>query len=411
MSTEKVDIEKLLSELDIKYVKKDNIISFSKNDIDFWIDDIGKIGVNKDFFGLIPHVMPSGRLCVSGNNEISVIDDEKITLKKTIEIYAPWLFSLDLNYCVAEILSEIDFYVRLLFNSAKCIESTDTSMPLKYTECYVISPTDLWEKIGLMEPGIWYKFTPVELENSYVYLSRNKKNNFEVKFDRFSKSRMRVSGNEYDKKFPKTAFIGVGSVNSYVIKKLSSQGMRNMVLIDDDIVTVDNLFRFAFPFLSLSKIGAVEKFVSCTFQDYCIEKINTRIGRDSENCLYNAENIYVSVDNFMSWLEIIIYFYKKIDRKVTIFLSGVDVFGGFGKIIKIPFDPSKLQSQSDLIDSALKFLEYKPVNGIERRQMIGNGCGKSIAVYSELDLMRFAEIISNTTKENEVVYVPFEDRN
>ncbi len=58
----------------------------------------------------------------------------------------------------------------------------------------------------------------------------------------------------------KTCFIGVGSVNSYIIKQCLARDIKEVVLIDKDTFKIDNAFRFAFPYKNKSKIECVQEF-------------------------------------------------------------------------------------------------------------------------------------------------------
>lgn len=405
MSEEKIDIEKTLQELGIKFEKAGNYYYFRENDISFWVSNTGVIGVSSDYFGKIPHVMRDGSLCVSGNKEIKLLDNKKITFEKTISTYAPWLFSLPPNYCVAEMIAELDFYIMMLFQGGKCDEIKANLALANTLPLYIVGPSDLWEKIGLLENNIWYKLMPIDLENHYVFLKKEN-NDYKIFFDRYSKARMRVSGNKFNEPFGKIAFIGVGSVNSYIIKQLAGRGLNDVVLIDDDTIEVDNMYRHAFPYISKKKVDAAEYFITNTFVASSVTKFEVKIKSDSDNYLENVDTVYVSVDNYISWLDVILYLLDNTKKETTIILSGVDIFGSFGKFSVFHLS---IDNKADFIRWALSFLEFVPPQGIERRQMIGNGCGKSIAIYSELDLLILANNISNNTKVGEIFYVPFEN--
>jgi hypothetical protein len=79
---------------------------------------------------------------------------------------------------------------------------------------------------------------------------------------------------------------------------------------------------------------------------------------------------------------------------------GIDVFGGFGKFINT--------NTANIIEDAKKFLFYN--EGNSRRMMIGNGCGKSLAVYDEEPLNKLAKnVIDKSEVMGEVEKVEFED--
>lgn len=394
-------IEKILTSYNIEFKAASGKYYFRHKDIDFWTNNEGLIGVNSEFFGLIPHVMPNGEICISGNSHIRFKDKDTEVFYRTINIYAPWLFNLPPSLKVAEMLTELEFFI-IAYLGVRCKVNKLKFLPDKFTTKIVLNPEDLWNKINDLELGIWYKMYPFEHNNQYVFIQKNSEG-YHVVQDYQAKAKMRVSGLYFNTYNAKSAFIGVGSVNSYVIKAMFSKGMNNIILIDDDRVTVDNMFRFAFPYPGKMKVDAVEYFLKATSSNINVTKNKKRISDNSKDMIIDAEVVYVSVDSYMSWLTILKYLCIHLKSGVLVYLVGVDAFGGYGKFISIKYEGNI----PDLIEKFLSFLDYKRSVDEERLQMIGNGCGKSIAVYSELDLLKLSDAVSTNIILGEIIHVDF----
>ena len=122
-----------------------------------------------------------------------------------------------------------------------------------------------------------------------------------------------------------------------------------------------------------------------------VQGYNTRIdSQSSKQFIKDCTQIYVSVDDFYSWLEVLIYLKINALETAKITFVGIDVFGGFGKFINT--------NKTNIIEDVKKFLFFN--EGSSRRMMIGNGCGKSLAVYDEEALNKLAK---NVIKENKII--------
>lgn len=394
-------IEKILTRYNIEFEPVSDKYYFRHEDINFWTNKEGRIGVNSEFFGLIPHIMPDGEICISGNSHIRFKEKDTEVFYRTISIYAPWLFNLPPSLKVAEMLAELEFYI-ITYLGAKCKVTRLKFSPEKFTTKIILNPEDLWNKINDLEVGIWYKMYPFEHNNHYVFIQKNIVG-YDVFHDYQAKAKMRVSGANFNTYNAKSAFIGVGSVNSYVIKALFSRGMNNIILIDDDSVKVDNMYRFAFPYHGKKKVDAVEHFLKVTTSNMNVIKNKIRISDNSKDMLLDAEVVYVSVDSFVSWLTVLIYLCKHLKSGTLVYLVGIDAFGGYGKFISIKYEGNTF----DLAKIFLSFLDYKSSGDEERLPMIGNGCGKSIAVYSELDLLKLSDAVATNTIFGEIIHVDF----
>lgn len=398
-------IKKYLKGKKIKFTVDDSMIQFNHNDINFFVNEKGNIFVSQNYFGKIPHVMPDGRLCVSGNEEVLINDLSENAFEKTIDIYAPWLFSLENNYKVAEFLNEIDFYLNWFNQDKDIIINEAYEKPSIYKELITINPDNLWEEIQIINENSWYKIAPVGLENNYIYI-RKLENGYDLYFDQEAKARMRVVGRLFESEKYSAAFIGVGSVNSYVIKELLSKGLEELVLIDDDRVEVGNMFRYAFPYIGLKKINAAKKYADIVNSTSKIKMYDSKVTTNNDiGLLHTVTHVYISVDNYLSWIEIAINLVRYINKEVVIVFIGIDIFGGYGKFYKTKLD---LNNKEKLYTELMTFLEFTPQVESERKRMVGNGCGKSLAVYNESELINLSHKMLTSQIEREVVMVDFE---
>ncbi len=408
MANETKNVAKTVLELlDIEYTFNDNKYHFNFNNIDFWVTREGRIGVSESYYGKVPHVMSDGALCINRNIEVDFWEKSEIQFAKSIFIYAEWLLNLPNKYCIAEILSELDFYLQSYLSKSVAIDEST----IQFDKCIkkiICSTDELWFQLENIKVSAWHKFSPIDLENYYVYVKRTDNDKYKINFDSCSKAKMRVSGLNFNSVKYNATFIGVGSVNSYIIKYLFSKGLKDITLIDNDTVRVDNMFRFAFPYIDNKKIDAVEQFAKSTLSDFNIEKIDDIVTKESEFNLYNAEMIFVSVDNMISWFNICNYLVNNISSDTIVCFVGVDIFGGFGKYIKILY---KSEEKELFKFNFYKFLSFEVDDKVlqERKQMIGNGCGKSIAIYTESHLLALAKSVCAEENFNEVYYVPFEN--
>ena len=80
-------------------------------------------------------------------------------------------------------------------------------------------------------------------------------------------------------------------------------------------------------------------------------------------------------------------------------MAAINNFGENAKYVKT--------TSKTIRETVLKFLFDSKVN--ERKELIGNGCGKSIAVYDEEILIKLAkEIVKNISNfeiKDEIIYV------
>ena len=288
---------------------------------------------------------------------------------------------------VIEFINEIEYYLKKIYkmkiNKFKNVDHI-------FKKINVSTPIELWETIDIIKMNKIYEIYPNQYPEYKIYIKKNK-DNFVINYDSYNKARLRVLGNDFNDINEKTCFIGVGSVNSYIIKQSLTRDIKEMVLIDNDRFKIDNAFRFAFPYKNKSKIECVQEFIKILKRPIKVQGYNTRIdSQSSKQFIKDCTQIYVSVDDFYSWLEVLIYLKINALETAKITFVGIDVFGGFGKFINT--------NKTNIIEDVKKFLFFN--EGSSRRMMIGNGCGKSLAVYDEEALNKLAK---NVIKENKII--------
>lgn len=393
----------------LEIIKKvDTNAKIRKDDIIFKIDDINfKYNVteknfytDKDWFGKVPHIMRDGKICIFGNIELHLNElVEENSLESIVSKYIPWLFRLPLELKLLEFLFEIEYYVgSYLGYDAK---ESKVKNKLNQTKIKISTVEQLWETIEEMENYSTYEIYIKSYEDYSIFL-RKEKNIIYYERDAYKKARQRITGKKCDNLIGKTAFIGVGSVNSYIIKYGLANGLNDVVLIDHDKYTVDNAFRFAFPYKGKKKTYAVKEFCK-NLDSVNLRLFNLNIRADSDADIINdCKRIIVSVDNFMSWIQIASFLEKNCSDDVEIILAAINNFGENAKFVKT--------KPRQIINTTYDFLFKSKIT--ERRELIGNGCGRSIAIYDEELLIKLAKKVIRslveTINEDEIVYVEIE---
>ena len=393
----------------LEIIKKvDTNAKIRKDDIIFKIDDINfKYNVteknfytDKDWFGKVPHIMRDGKICIFGNIELHLNElVEENSLESIVSKYIPWLFRLPLELKLLEFLFEIEYYVgSYLGYDAK---ESKVKNKLNQTKIKISTVEQLWETIEEMENYSTYEIYIKSYEDYSIFL-RKEKNIIYYERDAYKKARQRITGKKCDNLIGKTAFIGVGSVNSYIIKYGLANGLNDVVLIDHDKYTVDNAFRFAFPYKGKKKTYAVKEFCK-NLDSVNLRLFNLNIRADSDADIINdCKRIIVSVDNFKSWIQIASFLEKNCSDDVEIILAAINNFGENAKFVKT--------KPRQIINTTYDFLFKSKIT--ERRELIGNGCGRSIAIYDEELLIKLAKKVIRslveTINEDEIVYVEIE---
>ncbi len=392
-------VEKLIKQFESNYIKngKNYIFKYNDNNI-CYNENSKKFFLDKSLFAKIPHVMPDGSLCLYGNKIIQLNEsDEEILVKNTLETYIPWLFNIPPEIKVIEFINEIEFYLKIFYKkNVKKFKKVEHI----YKTIIISTPIDLWETIETLKLDKIYEIYPNQYPEYKIYIKRTK-NDFILNYDLYNKSRLRILGSNFKDIDEKTCFIGVGSVNSYIIKQYLARNINEIVLIDKDTFKIDNAFRFAFPYKNKTKIECVREFIKILQKPIKVEGYNIKIDSESsKEYIKGCTRIYVSVDDFYSWLEILVYLKINATEKSKITFVGIDAFGGFGKFINT--------NNTNIVDDAIKFLFYNA--GSTRRMMVGNGCGKSLAVYDEEALNKLAKkVLNNNESLGDVIKVEFED--
>lgn len=381
------NIELLIEQFDNKYKKENNKYIFKYNENNICYDtDTKQFFLDKSLFAKIPHVMSDGSLCLYGNRGIQLNENnEEVLVRNTLKVYIPWLLNMPSEIKVIEFINEIEYYLKKIYNrKIKKFKKVDHV----YKTIKISTPIELWETIATLKLNKIYEIYPNQYPEYKIYIKKNK-DEFVLNYDLYNKSRLRILGNDLKDISEKTCFIGVGSVNSYIIKQCLARNIKEIVLIDKDTFKIDNAFRFAFPYKNKSKIECVQEFIKILRKTIKVEGYNISIdSQSSKKYVSDCTQIFVSVDDFYSWLEVLVYLKINALETAKITFVGIDVFGGFGKFIKT--------NTNNIIEDAKKFLFFN--EGSSRRMMIGNGCGKSLAVYDEEALNKLAK---NVLSKNE----------
>lgn len=378
------DISKILSQRQIESRLVDDVVEFSVFGIDCFISKNNEFYVDKAFFGKLPHVMLDGKLCINGNISVEFQEMNKNSIEIILDEIFPWLISLDPELKVAEFLMEIEYYLINLVRSKDVIFETDVKN--FHESIYIKNPIDLFEIIYNLEDNLWYNLMPINYQQFNISIKRDlSKNVFYVCKNEKSKASQRVLGLNYRLFEKKVAFIGFGSVNSYIFKKMISHGCNDFVLIDNDRIEKGNIFRHAFSYEKCLKIEAGRRFAHFYDKTIKLKKKNCLINEKSVNFIFDREIIIVSVDNPLSWVEILRYIQSYASLNSIIVLVGIDAFGNYAKFEFV----KSIENRGLFYNKMLNFLKY--IGKGTRKSMIGNGCGKSLAIYSERTILMLAE--------------------
>jgi len=343
-----------------------------------------KIRVLSNMFGIVPHIMEDGTICTAGNQSISYSETDKNILEIALFEYLPWLLSMSPQLKLTEIMNEFEYYCRVLFSITIQVMQ---KKPALYRNRVIFHPQDLWEAVLEMEDGFWYRFDVNDTNGEKIFL--HKVSGFKVMQvyrDLRSRASERVLGKGYKNFDRKSCFIGIGSVNSYLIKKLVAHGLSSLVVIDDQKVESGNSFRFAFPYKGMYKVNCVKRFASLVSSDINVVRYRKRINENSRDSLDYLEYVFISVDNPFSWYNSFNYAVLSAPKS-SIVLCGIDIYGSFGKFIVISGNKSTPEKNALFA----QFMRYEKAG--ERKPMVGNGCGNSVAIYSEKNLIDFIDKI------------------
>lgn len=385
-------VKSKLNSLKIPYFETEEGIDFNFSEINCFVDINKNIFVDNRYFCLIPHIMENGQICTTGNKSIELQESEIDKFGLVLDEYLPWLISLDPNLKVVEFLGEISYY---LGRKYKTEVKMTVERPSSFESLQITNPNNLWESINELKQNVWYRISPIGIEHYVVYLKHTgNKSQFTVFDDQSRKASMRVLGLNFEVFDRSSVFIGVGSVNSYIIKSLIAHEAKKLVVIDDAKVETGNAFRFAFPFKNVAKVEAVRIFASLVDKDIKVIKKKKKIGIESENYIQDNDYIFISVDDPFSWIDTCVYASNYAKSNSRMVLSAIDAFGNYAKYSIISMNQSKVKIYERIRD----FLFYSDDH--PRKEMIGNGCGRSLAIYNEGTLIDFAEQVVETILRN-----------
>ncbi len=362
--------------------------------------DTKKIYVDDRYFGEIPHIMKDGSVCTAGNANIYFSDlTDEIRFENTIKVYIPWLFSIGPELRTAEFIGELDYFLRNIHGFS--VERHNLS-PSRIIKLFVGSPGDLWETLYYMNVGQTYKILVEDEPFASVIVKKVGPRSLVVDYQEYIKACQRVSGLDFVENERKIGFIGLGSVNSFIMKNEISKGTKKFVLVDKQKIEKGNLLRYAFPYRYMYKVIAGRKFaLDVGLQDNDIQVYKFNVDKNTRNYFKDTDRVYISVDSFTSWFVILEYLVKHkifIDREIV--FVGIDAFGRFGKLIRI-----KTNITNDFNKRFFDFMLHD--NGKTRKAVVPNGCGKSLAVYNEKNLISLSEAAISCSDENIVKEVDF----
>lgn len=390
------DIEKLIKSICKDVTADGEDLYFSYENINIrYNDETKKFYVDKSFFSKAPHVMRDGSVCFFGNANISINESlDRVFIEKAITVYIPWIIYNKEDIKVLEILGELDYYIPVLKGIGTDIiqEMTKTDA----TEVCISNPRELWEVFSGLNDGRIYYIFPINFKDYGVYVQYLKvKNKYNIDYQHSKKARQRVIELDSPIYDLKSCFIGIGSVNSYMIKTCLMYGMTKLTIIDNDKFEVGNAYRFAFPYKNKSKIDCVSKFCS-NFPEVNVKKHGVNIEKNTtKDYLEDNEIVYVSVDSFESWFYVFFYLNQFKYKMFQVVLLGIDVFGGYGKYIRFNCD-------DEFVNNFIDFLCDEKAG--KRKNMIPNGCGKSLAIYNESSILK---LCSEAFKSNEIGVVKY----
>ena len=264
------NIEKLIENFDKKYKKENKKYIFKYNENSIYYDSVNKqFFLDKKLFAKLPHVMADGSLCLYGNRNIQLNEnDEEILVRNTLEVYIPWLFNMPPEIKVIEFINEIEYYLKKIYKKkVKKFKNIDHIFKI----IKISTPIELWETIDAIKVNKIYEIYPNKYPEYKIYIRKNK-DGFVLNYDLYNKSRLRILGHDFKTINERTCFIGVGSVNSYIIKQCLARDIKEVVLIDKDTFKIDNAFRFAFPYKNKSVVNvfSIDLLISVAFPNFLL---------------------------------------------------------------------------------------------------------------------------------------------
>ncbi len=357
------------------------------------LSDIIKVNYNKlkqnyyvdeKYFLTIPHIEKDGKVCLYGNERIYINDEGILNHEIIVGKYIPFLFSLDRKNKLIELVLELKYYMSFYNN----LEITETYIKKVNNKKNIETTNDFKDMVNKLSDIRYNGKFGIYVNNILQCKVEKNGKNLKIDFDVFETACVRVNKNKTNKFNGKSIlFIGMGSVNSYILKNILIEKPKYIELFDNDKFKLANIFRHAFYIPKEFKVIAVEKFMKQ------IPEIKVQAHKKNfslEDCKKdNYDYTIVSVDNIISWTTII----EQLEEIKTekIILIGISAFGGFGKCIQIT-------NHKNIKKSFLEFMNFS--SGEPRRRVVTGGCGTSTAIYNEFDLLYLSrEVINNCSEE------------
>lgn len=363
--------------------------------------------VDKSFYGRVPHVMCNGGICLHANIDMQIIEHEQPEFNKINVEYIKALFELGREQAVLEFLNEIEYY---LMNTNKKNYSNKFKIKNKKVKLskttnilnYEIETTeDLHRFIESIFSNETEKLSyDVYTSNTKIVEIRKDKVTINYNYEFYEKNRLRVSRGLAKFNSKKILFIGVGSVNSYIIKQIIAEKPATIYLVDPSKFKQSNALRHAFYKKDEKKVISTKKFIDNVSSGCQVDAYATKFECTLNLDYQNIDYVFISVDNLISWLAC--YFHLKtcnLNPQTKVIFVGIDGYARYGKYLNMSF--------SELSDNNFaQFLTYNSSIHTDRKMMVGAGCGSSTAIYTEYDLNKLARetLIKDLTYIQEVSF-------
>lgn len=347
--------------------------------------------VDKNYFLKIPHIEKDGRICLYGNINIEINESSLIDHEVVIDKYIPFLFSIDRINKLIELVTELKYYIdecSELEIQESAIKKINKRKEINTTEGFIefleeITQKNYNGKFGIyindiLQCKIWKNGKLIRLD-----------------FNIYEKSCERVlKKDDYKFEGKKILFVGMGSVNSYILKNILLEKPKYIEIFDPKKFKMTNMFRHAFYSESKYKVEAVKEFMKPILD---IKLVTHKREFLIEECeIEEYDYIFISVDNVISWFKIMEQI-KEMNGGNFI-LTGISAFGRYGKFVEV-----KIKEEIEL--KFFQFLKFAPE--MERKRVVTGGCGTSTAIYNELELLMLSKEVLNN-KNNEVNKIEFD---
>ena len=196
----------------------------------------------------------------------------------------------------------------------------------------------------------------------------------------FSKEKLEILNNT------KVIVIGAGGVGQHVLTYLVTNGIKNITLVDFDIVEISNLNRQILlneSHLDLAKVEVVKKELESRNLDAKIKGINLKV--DSSNVDELIKGYDVVIDAVDNWETKLVIFSAKKDNKQLFLHVGVDGESG-------QFCLFKNKSLLDIVDTSIK---KSPKDGV---------LGPMVGAVSSLATLHLIRYLVGQTDEADVLF-------